>query len=106
MGKFPLFPNGNADVLATHQSVAFRRLVRVGSFPAGWRDANVTPIPMGPASSSVANYGQISITSVLSKAFEHLLSILFGRFMERCGVHPTSSLLIGKVWVLVMNFCA
>ena len=73
-------------------SVVFPRLVRLGSFPACWRQANVTPIPKGPPSSSVANYRPISITSVLSKVFERLVSVRFGRLMERSGVlnsnHP------------------
>ena len=60
-------------------------------FPAAcWRQANVTPIPKGPPSSSVANYRPISITSVLSKVFEHLVSVRLGGFMERSGVLPTT----------------
>ena len=68
----------------------FWRLDRLGSFPACWRQANVTPIPKGPLSSSVANYRPISITSVLSKVFERLVSVHLGRFMERSGVLPTT----------------
>ena len=68
----------------------FRWLVRLGSFPACWRQANVTPIPQGPRCSSVANYRPISITSVLSKVFERLVSVRFGRFRERSGVLPTT----------------
>ena len=71
-------------------SVVFRRLVRLGSFPACWRQANVTLIPKGPPSSSVVNYGPISITSVLSKVFERLVSVRLGRFLERSGVLPTT----------------
>ena len=66
------------DVLAPRLSVVFRRLVRLGSFPACWRQANVTPIPKGPPSSSVANYRPISITSVLPKVFERLVSVRLG----------------------------
>ena len=66
----------------------FHRLVHLGSFPACWRQANVNPIPKGPPSSSVANYRPISITSVLSKVFECLVSVSLGRFMERSGVLP------------------
>ena len=55
-----------------------------------WRQANVTPIPKGPPSSSVANYLPISITSVLSKVFERLVSVRLGRFMERSPVLPTT----------------
>ena len=64
----------------------FWRLFRLGSFPACWRQANVTPIPKGPPSSSVANYHQISITSVLSKVFERLASVCLGLFMKHRGV--------------------
>ena len=66
-------------------SVVFRRLVRLGNFSPCWREANVTPIPKGPPSSSVANYRPISITSVLSKVFEHLVSVRLGRFMKLNG---------------------
>ena len=68
----------------------FLRIVRLGSFPACWRQANVTPIPKGPLSSSVANYRPISTTSVKSKVFELLVSVRLGRFMERSGVLPTT----------------
>ena len=44
--------------------VLFCRLVRLGSFPACWRQANVTSIPKGPPTSSVANYRPIFTTSV------------------------------------------
>ena len=51
---FLFFLKRTADVMAPRLSVV--RLVRLGSFPACWRHANVTPIPKGPPSSSVANY--------------------------------------------------
>ena len=76
--------------MAPSHGVVFRRLVRLGSFLACWRQANVTPIPKGPPSSSVANYWSISITSVLSKVFDRLVSVRFGRFMECSGVLPTT----------------
>ena len=78
LGMFPFFLMRTADVLAPHLRAVFRRLVRLGSFPACWRQGNVTPIPKGPPSSSVANYQSISITSVLSKVFERLVSVRLG----------------------------
>ena len=36
LGMFPLFLNRTADVMAPRLSVVFRRLVRLGSFPACW----------------------------------------------------------------------
>ena len=80
----------HADVMVHRLSVVFRRLVRLGNFPACWRQANVTPIPKGSPSCSVANYRPISITSVLSKVFERLVSVRLGRFMERSGVLPNT----------------
>ena len=56
VGIFPLFLKRTADVMAPRLNVVFRRLVRLGSFPAYRRQANLTPIPKGPTSSSVANY--------------------------------------------------
>ena len=38
----------------------------LGTFPVCWRVANVTPIPKGPLSSSLANYRPISLTPTLS----------------------------------------
>ena len=48
LGMFPLFPKRTADVIAPFLSVIFRRLVRLGHFPACWRQDAVTPIPEGP----------------------------------------------------------
>ena len=78
LGMFPLFLKRTADVLAPPLSVVCRRLLRLGSFPARWRQANVTLISKGPSSSSVANYPPISITPVLSKVFERLMAVRLG----------------------------
>ena len=71
-------------------SVVFRRLVRLGSFQACWRQGKVTPILKGLQSSSVANYRPISVTSVLSKVSERLVSVRLGLSMERSCVLPTT----------------
>ena len=76
--------------MASSLSALFMRLVRLSCFQACWRQNNVSPIPKGPPSSSVANYRPISITSVLSKVFEHLVSAGLGRFMKHSGVLPTT----------------
>ena len=64
LGMFPLFLQRTADIMALRLSVLFRRLVRLRSFSACWRQASVTRIPKGPPSASVANYRPIPITSV------------------------------------------
>ena len=77
-------------------SVVFRQLIRLSSFPVCWRRANVTPVPKSPPSSSVSNYRPISITSVLSKVFELLVSIRLGQFMERSGMIPNTKFAFRK----------
>ena len=56
LGMFPLFLKRTAYVMAPHLSVVFWQLVHLGSFSGCWRLANITPIPKGKLSSSVANY--------------------------------------------------
>ena len=84
------FLKRTADVMAPHLSIVFWQLVRLGSFLACWRQANVTLILKGSPSFSVVNYRPISITSVLSKVFERLVSVRLGQFMERSCVLPTT----------------
>ena len=67
-----------------------------GGFYTCWRQANVTPIPKGSPSSFVAFYRPISITPVLSKVFERLVSVRLGRFMERSGVLHTTQFVYWK----------
>ena len=76
--------------MATRLGIAFQRLVRLSTFAACWRLAILTPIPKGPPSSSVGNYRPISLKSVLSKVFGHLVSVRLGRFRKRSGVIPTT----------------
>ena len=78
LGMIPLFLKRTTNVLAPRLSVVFQQLVRLGSFGACWRHANVTAILKGPPSSSVANYRPISIASVLSKVFERLVVVRVG----------------------------
>ena len=86
MLPYVFFFRKTAYVLASKLSRLFRKLLRCGEFPLEWRIADVTPIPKGPLSALVCNYRPISITPVLSKVLERLISLRFGRFLERSGV--------------------
>ena len=59
LGMFPIFLKRTVDVIAPRFNFMFRQLVWQGSFPACWRQDNVTSIPKGAPSSSVANYQPI-----------------------------------------------
>ena len=89
LGMFPLFPK-RTDVVAPVFVLCFGDLFVGVVFPSCWRQANVTPILEGPLSTSVANYRPISITSLLSKVFERLVSARLGRYIELSGVLPTT----------------
>ena len=52
LGMFPFFLKRIADILAPRLGVVFRRLVCLFSFTACWRQANATPFPKDPPSSS------------------------------------------------------
>ena len=81
LGMFPLFFKKTPVFLAPCLAVVFRQLLCFGSFPVCWRVANATPIPKGPSSSSVSNCRSTSLTPILSKVFERLVSVRLGRFI-------------------------
>ena len=105
---FPLYLKRTAVVIAPRLSVVFRWLVRLVNLTACWRQDNISSIPKGLPSSSVANYRPISITSVLSKPLRCLSAwcpfVLDDLWNAVVFFHPLS-LVIVKVWVPVMLFC-
>ena len=82
---FPLFLKKVGDIIAPKLSIIFSRLIRLGlgSFPECNRSANVTAIPKGAPSPDRENYRPISITQILSKMFEKLVSHKFSSFCEK-----------------------
>ena len=86
LGVSHLFFKMVADIVATKLSDNFRRLIRSGSFPVCWRSANVAVVPKGPPSMEKENYRPISITPILSKVFEKLISHRLLGLCERSGV--------------------
>ena len=89
VGVFPQFFKKVADVISPRLARLFRILLRSGSFPKCWRVANVTAIPKIGNSPDVKDYRPISITPILSKIFEKLLSAKLSRFCESNSLFPT-----------------
>ncbi len=81
-GMFPMFLKETAAVLAPKLTAVFRRLILTGSFPMCWSNANITAIPKGSPSSDACNCRPISITPLLSKIFEHVISGRLSRYLE------------------------
>ena len=72
LGVFPLFLK--KEGLFLKLSIIFRKLISLGSFRECWWSANVTVIPKGAPSPDRENYRPISITPILSKVHEKLVS--------------------------------
>ena len=89
-GIFPLFLKMVANVLAPKLAQLFRLLLRRGCFPESWRVANVSAIPKGPPSPDKENYRPISITAILSKVYERLVSHKLLRFCEERQLIPAT----------------
>ena len=53
-----------------------------GNVPDDWRKANITPIFKKGDQSQPSNYRPISLTSIVSKIFEHILSSHITKHME------------------------
>ena len=82
-----------ADIIVPKLGLIFCGLIRWGLFPECWQSANVTAIPKGAPSPDTENYHPMSITPILSKVYEKLVSC----------VSFLLSLLIGKVWATLMH---
>ena len=79
---------------------------RLGSFPAFWRQANVTPIPKGQSSSSVPSIDRFPQHPSHLRYLSVWWLVSDDLLYEVESVQPLS-LLIGMVWVLVMHIlCA
>lgn len=88
LGFFPLFFKEVANFLAPKLSKVFRILLKRGSFPKCWREANITPLPKGSPSPMGRDWRPISITPVLSKVFEKVIAFKLTSHMIREGLFP------------------
>ena len=88
-GILPIFLKKTADYLAPKITTIFRKLVRIASFPHVWRTGNIAALPKGlNPSSSPSEYRPISITPILSKIYEKLLSRRLCRYAEDNNLLP------------------
>ena len=90
LGVFSLYLKMVADITAPKLSIIFCWLIRRGSFPDCWQSANVTPIHKGASSPDRENYRPISITPILCKVYEKLVSHKLSSFCKKCCFLPTA----------------
>ena len=99
----PPFLKRVENITAPKLSIIFRGLIHRGLFPEGWQSASVTTSPMGAPSPGRENYHPISITPILAKVYEKLLSHKLSSFRKKCISLPLLSLLTGMVWDALMR---
>ena len=73
-GMVPLFYKQMNQELVPKMTVIFRHLVKGSRFPACWMSTDVVHVPKRSHSSDAGDYRPISITSILSKEFEKIVS--------------------------------
>ena len=93
LGVFPLFLKMVENIVAPKLSIIFHGLILWGSFPECWGCPYVTAIPKGAPFPDRENYSHISITPILSKVYEKLVSHKLSSFCKvygcrcQCAVH-------------------
>ena len=92
-----------ADIIAPKRSIIFRRLIRLGSFSKCSPIANVTANQKDGASPGRERYRPMSITPILSKVYDKLVSHMLSGFARNMVFCLLLSLLIGKVWAALMH---
>ena len=80
-----------------YSEAIFRGLIHQEFYPECWRSTNVTTIPKGAPSPDMENYRPISITPILSKVCEKLVSHKFSNFCKKYVFYLLLNLLILKV---------
>ena len=70
------------DILAPTLEIIFNHSLNTGIVPSDWKMANITPLFKKGDRSQPNNYRPISLTSIVSKLFEHILSSNIRKHLE------------------------
>lgn len=71
-----------AEVLANYLSSLFQLSLDIASVPSNWKTARVSPIYKKGDKSDPANYRPISLTSLVRKLLEHIVTSQLMRHSE------------------------
>ena len=103
------------DILAPTLEIIFNHSLNTGIVPSDWKMANITPLFKKGDRSQPNNYRPISLTSIVSKLFEHILSSNIRKHLESNNIlhhcqhgfrqfHSCETQLISLVQDLTLNF--
>jgi len=70
------------EELSDYLLILFNKGLKLQQIPAIWKTANITPIFKKGNRSDPVNYRPISLTSVLCKMFEHIITSNLAKFLE------------------------
>jgi Reverse transcriptase (RNA-dependent DNA polymerase) len=71
------------DEFADYLLLIFKKCFDLSTIPSKWKVANVTPIFKKGSRSSPENYRPISLTSVVCKMFEHIITSNLATYLEQ-----------------------
>ena len=77
-----------SDCLATLLSILFKASLDHGEVPEQWKLATMTPIYKKGDKTNPANYRPVSLTSVVCKIFERMLSEDITNHLKTNSLHP------------------
>ena len=103
------------DILAPILEIIFNHSLNTGIVPSDWKMAKITPLLKKGNRSQPNNYQPISLTSIVSKLFEHILSSNIRKHLESNNIlhhcqhgfrqfHSCETQLISLVQDLTLNF--
>jgi len=75
-----------ADEVLPEVTNLIRQSLITGQLPTAWKEAWITPVLKGGARCDPANYHPISLTSVVCKLTEHVLSTHIRGHLDRFGI--------------------
>src|SRR5271170_3442091 len=82
-GISPRFLKLAPEEISEYLLILFNKCLVLEKMPSKWKTANVTPVFKKGSRSSPENYRPISLTSVVCKMFEHIITSNLAKFLER-----------------------
>jgi Reverse transcriptase (RNA-dependent DNA polymerase)/Endonuclease-reverse transcriptase len=70
------------EEISDYLLLLFNKCFELGTLPSKWKTANVTPIFKKGSRASPENYRPISLTSVVCKLFEHIITSNLAKYLE------------------------